>query len=90
VKQQDLVTGLVISASLVVAFLLSQSDVILPPIAKVVLGAMNVALTYWARVSNGGAPTTTVTTSAPGAVVTTSIPPDSTTTSADTTTGGQG
>jgi hypothetical protein len=59
--QQNLVTGLVISASLVVAFLLSQSDLVLPPIAKVILGALNVALTYWARVSNGGGTTTTTT-----------------------------
>ena len=63
--QQNLVTGLVISASLVVAFLLSQSDVTLPPVAKLVLGALNVALTYWARVSNGGGSTTTITVTEP-------------------------
>lgn len=66
--QQNLITGLVITASLVVAFLLGQSDLELPPIVKVALGAMNVALTYWARVSNGGAAVTTLTTSAPTAV----------------------
>ncbi len=75
-NQQQLVTGLVISASLIVAFLLAQSDVLLPPLAKVVLGAMNVALTYWSRVSNGGAATTTVTTSAPSGVTVTTTDPE--------------
>lgn len=64
--RQQFVTGLVVTASLVVAFLLAQSDVALPPIAKVALGAANVALTYWARVSNGGAAVTTTTISREG------------------------
>ena len=61
-NQQNLVTGLVISSSLIVAFLLAQSDVVLPPIAKVILGALNVSLTYWSRVSNGGGQVTSTTT----------------------------
>lgn len=60
--QQSLVTGLVITASLVVSFLLAQSDLVLPPGAKVALGAANVALAYWSRVSNGGAQVASVTT----------------------------
>ena len=66
-NQTQLVTGLVITGSLVVSFLLSQSDVMLPPIAKVILGALNVALVYWSRVSNGGGnvTSTTVTTTTP-------------------------
>jgi hypothetical protein len=66
--QQQIVTGLVITASLVVAFMLGQTDVALPPLVKVLLGAANVALTYWARVSNGGTAMTTITTSAPAQV----------------------
>jgi hypothetical protein len=83
--QQQLVTGAVVTASLIVAFLLGQPDVVLSPPVKVILGALNVALVYWARVSNGGTPMTTVTTPAgvtvtgadPGVTVTTdpNVPP---------------
>ena len=45
------ITGLVVTASLVCAFLLAQPDLVLSPLAKVILGAANVALTYWARQS---------------------------------------
>lgn len=67
--RQQAITGAVVTASLVVAFLLAQPDVALPPLVKVLLGAANVALTYWARVSNGGAAvvTTTTTREGPGA-----------------------
>src|SRR3990167_5060657 len=61
-NQQQFVTGAIVTASLVVAFLLGQPDVVLPPLVKVALGATNVALVYWARVSNGSTPMTTVTT----------------------------
>lgn len=45
-------TGLVVTASIVVSFLLTQPDVVLTPTVKVALGAANVALVYWARRSD--------------------------------------
>ena len=80
-NQQQFVTGAIVTASLVVAFLLGQPDVVLPPLVKVALGATNVALVYWARVSNGSTLMTTVTTPA-GVSVTATDPAITVTTAA--------
>lgn len=53
---QKTITAFIVTASLVVAFLLAQPDVVFGPGMKVILGALNVALTYWARQSQPNEP----------------------------------
>lgn len=43
-RSQAVAAGLVV-ASAILAYLLTQPDVVLPPLAKVVLGALNVGVT---------------------------------------------
>lgn len=55
-RTQRLLTGLIVSASIAVAFLLGQTEVVFDPIVKVALGVANVVLVYWARFSDPATP----------------------------------
>lgn len=73
--QQNIVTIILVVASAVIPYLISQQDVTISPLVKVILTAANIGLAAFARLSNGGAATTTITTTAPStATVTTTAP----------------
>lgn len=63
--QQNIVTVIVVVASAIIPYLISQQDVTIAPIWKVVLTAANIGLAAFARLSNGGGETTTVTITQP-------------------------
>lgn len=54
-NQSNAVTVLIVVASAVIPYLLSQQDVVVPPILKVILTAANIGLLAFARLS-GTAP----------------------------------
>lgn len=59
--QQNLWTVLAAIAAVTIPYLLTQSDVVIPPLVKVGLTVANLTLVVLARFSNGGAATTTTT-----------------------------
>lgn len=74
--QQNLVTIIVVVASAVIPYLISQQDVVISPLLKVILTAANIGLAAFARLSNGGQQQTTVTTSGPSVATITTTGPD--------------
>jgi hypothetical protein len=74
VTQQNIVTVIVVVASAIIPYLISQQDVAIPPTIKVILTAANIGLVAFARLSNGGAATTTITTTAPSSTTMTTTP----------------
>jgi len=48
---KNAITVLVVVASAVLPYLLSQQDVVVPPLAKVILTALNIALVAYSRLS---------------------------------------
>lgn len=50
-NKNNAVTTAIVIGSVVIAYLLSQQDIAVPPIAKVVLTGLNLALVTYARLS---------------------------------------
>lgn len=53
--QTNAITVLLVVASAIIPYLLTQTDVVVPPIIKVILGAANLALVAISRFSNPNA-----------------------------------
>lgn len=57
-NQRNVVTVIVVVASAIIPYLISQQDVVIAPVVKVLLTAANIGLAAFARLSDGSSTTT--------------------------------